>query len=61
MDTCGKAYQTEKRVEITAREAQDHAERTAQEHQASDHGEETKHQTRYRRAAAAGEEFLFRE
>ena len=57
-DTAGKAGQAQKRVEVAARKSEDHAERAAEKHQASDHHEHTEHKAGHGRAAAARRKFL---
>ena len=60
-DAAGKARQTQQRVQIAARKSENHAERAAQEHQASDHDKHAEHKARDRRAAAARRKFFFRQ
>lgn len=57
-DTAGKAGQAQKRVEVAARESEDHAERAAEEHEASDHHEHPEHKAGHGRTAAARRKFL---
>ena len=57
-DAAHKAGQAQQRIEVAARQSQNHAERAAEEHQAAHHYKHAQHEARHRRAAAAGGEFL---
>ena len=53
-----KPDQADDRVQIPARQSDDHAERAAEEHQPADHDEGAKNESGYRRAPAARREFF---
>lgn len=53
-DAAHKAGQAQQRIEVAARQSQNHAERAAEEHQAAHHYKHAQHEARHRRAAAAG-------
>ena len=57
-DAADEADESDDGVEVAARDAQDHAERAAQEHQGADHHAEAEHEAGHRGGAAAGRELL---
>ena len=60
-DAAHKAGQAQQRIEVAARQTQDHAERAAEEHQRADHNEHAEKEADHRGRAAAALEFLRRD